>query len=243
MAPDDWPPFLPPEKLARLPGEARREAGRRHFQAVMEQLLEPISHPTLSELADWACNEPGTLHTSQISHLRTGKAVMLGNKCGEALGRVNQAAWVARNRPWLLERLGTLPMTERIESLVRRYLPLLHPATGLPLGAGDFLALYMGSLRLPLLVEGALGMEQALGMSLRLGPWLDRALLEKGLTLRSAREPLEQLCPGEPELVRRLLEVAGGFEECDPTWLAAAWADLEPALSALLEREIPVDLA
>ena len=57
------------------PKEANNE---KLAEAVMELLLEPLSHPTLSELADWACGEAGTLHTSQISHLRTGKAVMLG---------------------------------------------------------------------------------------------------------------------------------------------------------------------
>jgi hypothetical protein len=242
MEAQDWPPFLPPEKLLRLAGEERREAGRKHFQAVMELLLEPISHPLLSELADWACNEAGTLHTAQISHLRTGKAVMLGNKCGEALGRVNQAVWVARNRPWLLERIGTAPMNERIEGLVRRYQPLVHPSTGHPLGAGDFLALYLGSLRLPLATEAALSPEQALRMSQRLGPWLDGVLLEQGLSLRMAGERLQALCPGETELVRRLLRVVAGFEDCDPDWLAVAWEELQPALATLLEREDLADL-
>ncbi|MEB3183267.1 MAG: hypothetical protein VKN15_02620, partial [Cyanobacteriota bacterium] len=211
MGPQDWPPFLPPEKLLRLGGERRREEGRKHFQAVMELLLEPISHPILSELADWACGEAGTLHTSQISHLRTGKAVMLGNKAVEALGRVNQTVWVARNRPWLLERLGTAPMDGRIEALVRRYQPLLHPHSGQPLGAGDFLALYMGSLRLPLPEEETLGPEQALRLAQRLGPWLDGALLERGMSLRMAGERLQELCPGDGELVRRLLRVVAGF--------------------------------
>ena len=240
---DDWPPFLPPEKLLRLPGEQRREAGRQHFQAVMELLLEPLSHPTLSELADWACGEAGTLHTSQISHLRTGKAVMLGNKAVEALGRVNQAVWVARNRPWLLERLGTAPLNGRLEGLVRRYQPLLHPHSGQPLGAGDFLALYMGSLRLPLPQEETLGPEQALRLAERLGPWLDGALLERGMSLRMAGERLQELCPGDGELVRRLLRVVAGFEECDPGWLALVWQELEPALAALLETDISAALA
>ena len=242
MGPQDWPPFLPPEKLLRLEGERRREEGKKHFQAVMELLLEPLSHPTLSELADWACGEPGTLHTSQLSVLRNGKAAMLGNKCAEALGRVNQAVWVARNRPWLLERLGTAPLNERIEGLVRRYQPLLHPSSGHPLGAGDFLALYMGSLRLPLATDAALGTEQALRLSQRLGPWLEAALLERGLSLRMAGERLHALCPGEGELVQRLLRVVAGFEDCNPDWLAIAWEELQPALETLLEREVSEDL-
>lgn len=239
---EDWPPFLPPEKLLRLEGEQRREAGRKHFQAVIELLLAPLSAPLLSELADWACNEPGCLHTSQISHLRNGKKVMLGNKAVEALGRINQAAWVARNRPWLLERLGTAPLSERIEGLVRRTYPLLHPISGHPLGPGDFLAIYMGSLRLPEAEEAALSAEQAQQLALRLGPWLDQALLERGLSLRMAWETLQELCPGDGELVGRLLRVVAGFEECDPTWLAVVWEELQPALSQLLGREIGPEL-
>jgi hypothetical protein len=243
MGPEDWPSFLPAEKLLRLEGPERREAGRRHFQAVMEQLLGSISHPLLSELADWACNEAGTLHTSQISNLRNGKAQMLGTKCVDALGRVNQAAWVARSRPWLLERLGTAPMSERIEALVRRYHPLLHPVSGEPLGAGDFLALYLGTLRLPLASEAALEPEQAQRLARGIGPWLDGELLEKGQSLRMAGERLAELCPGDPELVRRLLRVVAGFEPCDPGWLAMSWSELKPALEALLEQEIPSDFA
>jgi hypothetical protein len=242
MAPEDWPPFLPPEKLLRLDGEQRREAGRKHFQEVMELLLAPISHPLLSELADWACNEPGTLHTSQISLLRNGKATMLGNKCVEALGRVNQAVWVARNRPWLLERLGTAALSERMEALVRRTHPLLHPLRGHPLGPGEFLALYMGSLRLPQAEEASLAAEQAQALAMRLGPWLDQALLEKGLSLRMAAEKLRERLPADRELVGRLLRVVAGFEDCDPGWLAVAWSELEPALAELLGKEIGPEL-
>jgi hypothetical protein len=243
MAPEDWPPFLPPEKLLRLDGEQRREAGRKHFQEVMELLLAPISHPLLSELADWACNEPGCLHTSQISHLRNGKATMLGNKCVEALGRVNQAVWVARNRPWLLERLGTAALNERIEALVRRTHPLLHPLSGHPLGPGEFLALYMGSLRLPQAAQASLTAEQAQALAIRLGPWLDQALLERGLSLRKAAENLREQLPADRELLHRLLQVVAGFEDCDPTWLAVVWAELEPALAELLGQEIGQELA
>ena len=85
--------------------------------------------------------------TSQIRHLRNGKKVMIGKQAVEALGRINQAAWVARNRPWLLERLGPAPLSERIEGLVRRTSPLLHPISGHPRGAGDLLAPSMGRLR------------------------------------------------------------------------------------------------
>jgi hypothetical protein len=239
---EDWPPFLPPERLLHLPGEQRREAGKKHFQAVMELLLEPISHPLLSELADWACNEPGCLHTSQISLLRNGKATMLGNKVAEALGRINQAVWAARQRPELLPRLATAPVDERIQSLLWRYRPLLHPRSGAPLGPGDFLALYMGSLRLPAAEEVRLSPEQAEKLAAQLGPWLDAALLEQGLSTRMAAERLWELLPADGELVQRLLAVVVGLEPCEPAWLAVVWAQLQPALAELVGREIGPEL-
>jgi hypothetical protein len=33
-----------------------------------------------------------------------------------------------------------------------------------------------------------------------------------------------------------------GFEDCDPTWLAVVWEELQPALSQLLGREIGPEL-
>jgi hypothetical protein len=77
---------------------------------------------------------------------------------------------------------------------------------------------------------------------MRLGPWLDQALLEKGLSLRMTWEALQELCPGDGELVGRLLRVVAGFEDCDPTWLAVVWSELEPALSQLLGRPIGLEL-
>jgi hypothetical protein len=203
----------------------------------MELLLEPISHPLLSELADWACNEPGCLHTSQISLLRNGKATMLGNKVAEALGRINQAVWAARHRSELLPRLATAPVEERIQSLLWRYRPLLHPRSGAPLGPGDFLALYMGSLRLPAAEGVRLSPEQAEKLAARIGPWLDAALLEKGLSSRMAAENLRGLLPDDVELVQRLMAVVVGLEPCDPGWLAVVWAELEPALEELVGKE------
>jgi hypothetical protein len=214
MGEGSWPPFLPPERLLRLPGEERREAGKKHFQAVMELLLEPISL------------------------LRNGKATMLGNKVAEALGRINQAVWAARHRPELLPRLGAAPVEERIQSLLWRYRLLHHPRSGAPLGPGDFLALYMGSLRLPAAEEVRLSPEQAEKLAAQLGPWLDAALLEQGLSTRMAAERLRELLPADGELVQRLLAVVVGLEPCDPAWLAVVWAQLQPALEELVGREL-----
>lgn len=240
MARDDWPAFLPPEALLRQPGEQRREAGREHFSAVMAQLLAAISHPQLSELADWACAEPGTLHTSQISLLRNGRTRMLGMKCADALGRINQAAWVLQQRPELLNRLGTAPLTPRLEGVLRHYRPLLHPLSGQPLGAGEFLALYLGTLQLPL--AAATEQPPRAGLAERLGPWLDQALQQRGLSLRQAAERLRRAWPQEPSGPDQLLRLVAGFEEVDRDWFEQRWPQIRALLAEVLEREIPQDL-
>ena len=151
-----WPSFLPEEGLLQISGTERREAGRLHFSEALLFLLRHVSHPQLSELADWACNEPGNLHTSQISHMRNNKVRMLGTKAVDALGRINQAAWVHRHQPELLKRLGTAPLTPRLEGILAAYQPLVDPTNQTPIGAGELMAIYLGYLRLPIEIPRSL---------------------------------------------------------------------------------------
>lgn len=133
-----WPTSFPDGSLLQLPGEARREQGRSHFTDALVQLLRHVSHPQLSELADWACNEAGNLHTSQISHLRNSKMRMLGIKCVDALGRINQAAWAYHHQPALMSQLGTAPLTPRLESILKGYAPCCIRAPSSPWGRESF---------------------------------------------------------------------------------------------------------
>jgi hypothetical protein len=96
----------------------------------------------------------------------------------------------------------------------------------------------MGSLRLPAAEEVRLSPEQAEKLAARIGPWLDATLLERGLSVRMAAEKLQELLPGDGELVHRLLAVVVGLEPCDPGWLAVVWAELEPVLAELVGREV-----
>jgi hypothetical protein len=79
-------------------------------------------------------------------------------------------------------------------------------------------------------------------LAAQLGPWLDAALLEQGLSLRVAAEKLRELLPADGELVQRLLAVVVGLEPCDPAWLAVVWAQLQPVLAELVGREIGPEL-
>ena len=193
----EWPGCLPPPEQFAIPGPERREAGRLHFTEALIHLLRPISHPQLSELADWACNETGNLHTSQISNLRNNKTRMLGTRSVDALGRLNQAAWILRQRPELMEQLGTAPLTPRITSILEVYDPLLHPQTQLPLGSGEFLSLYLGYIRLPIEAPFVLRPEEKELLAERIGIWLDEQLSAKGLSFREASKRLRLAWSGE----------------------------------------------
>ena len=239
-----WPSFLPDPSLLEAPGGQRREAGRQHFSDALVQVLRHVSHPQLSALADWACNETGNLHTSQISHMRNNKVRMLGTRAVDALGRINQAAWVVKHRPELLPQLGCGELTPAIEAILQRYEPLLHPERQEPLGAGDFMAIYLGYLTLPLSLPLVLTPEQAELLALRIGAWLDQQLSEQGLSFREGCKRLRQAWQGEPASADRLVRVIGGLEEYSPRQLADDWHVIAHAVCTVLELDCePKDLA
>lgn len=192
-----WPDFLPERVLLETSGEQRREAGRLHFSEALLFLLRHVSHPQLSELADWACNEPGNLHTSQISHMRNNRVRMLGTKALDALGRINQAAWVHRHRPQLLDSLGTGPLTSRLEGILAAYQPLLDPISQEPLGSGALMAIYLGYLRLPIEIPRSVTPEEAELLCCLIGEWLDGQISQRGLSFREAARRLQEAWEGE----------------------------------------------
>jgi len=235
--PAPWPSFLPQAELLATGGEQRREAGRLHFSEALLFLLRHVSHPQLSELADWACNEPGNLHTSQISHMRNNKVRMLGTKALDALGRINQAAWIQRHRPECLEGLGCGPLSPRLRQLLEAYQPLVDPISQEPLGCGGFMAIYLGYLRLPIERPRSLTAEEARQLAGRLGEWLDGELSARGWGIREASRRLQQAWTGEKAGAERLVRVIGGLEEYGAKQLAEDWERIAVAAAAVLERD------
>ena len=232
-----WPAFLPEQVLLKSSGAERREAGRLHFSEALLFLLRHVSHPQLSELADWACNEPGNLHTSQISHMRNNKVRMLGTKAVDALGRINQAAWVHRHQPELLQRMGTAPLTPRIEGILAAYQSLVDPISNEPLGCGEFMAIYLGYLQLPIELPRSLTPEEAELLSGLIGEWLDGQISQRGLGFREAARRLQSFWEGEPAGAERLVRVIGGLDDYSPRQLAEEWERISAAAAELLALE------
>ena len=232
-----WPSFLPEASLLQSRGEERRKAGQAHFSEVLMALLHPVSHPQLRELAEWACAEAGTLHTSQISLMRNNKTRMLGTKVIDALGRLNQLAWVAVRHPELLPLAGCAPVTPRIQRLLAAYRPLLDPISQEPLGSGALLEIYLGLRRQPITRPRSLSLSEAGQLAERLGEWLEAELRARDWSFREAARRLQRLWEGEAAGARRLVRVLAGLEEYTAKQVADGWERIARALLNLLERQ------
>jgi hypothetical protein len=237
MASTTWPSFLPETTCLERSAQERREAGHRHFSEVMEALLRRISHPQLSELASWACNDSGTLHTSQISQMRNNKTRILGTKAIDALGRINQAAWVARHQPQWLQALGCGPITPRIQLLLGAYEPLVDPLSLEPLGSGALLEIFLGLRRLPIIVPRTLRPAEAKRLAEHLGDWLEEQIRARELSFREACRRLQEAWSGEQAGAKRLVRVLAGLENYSAKQLADDWERIAVAIQSLLGLE------
>jgi len=135
-----------------------------------------------------------------------------------------------------LPKLGTAAMTPRIQMILKAYQPLLHPISQEPLGAGDFMALYLGYLRLPIELPRSLSLTEAEQIAGLLGDWLEAQLEEKGLSFREASKQLQAAWSGEASGGKRLVRVLAGLEDYSPRQLADDWEAIGQALLTVLER-------
>jgi hypothetical protein len=237
MASSFWPSCLPEAELFAQGSEERRQAGQEHFTEVFLAMLQSVSHPQLSALADWACNDSGTLHTSQISLMRNNKLRMLGTKAVDVLGRVNQMAWAAIHHPELLPRLGCAPLSPQIEKILSAYKPLVDPVSNEPLGSGAFLEIYLGLRRLPIQWPRSLEAKEAERLVERLVDWLEGELQTRNWSLREAGQRLQEAWGGEASGARRLVRVLAGLESYTAKQLIDGWEEIAAAVLQMLDHE------
>ena len=199
-------------------------------------MLRDLSHPELAALADWATNEPGCLHTSQISHLRNQKMKMLGVKSLDALGLINVCTYYFKNKHQdKLKESQVASVTPKIDDIISRYEPISVDEK--PLDAGDYMMIYLGHLDLDILENGDDDVNWAL-LSEHFSTWIEDLLIEKGLRTRQAIEEIKIVWSGPPSGKDKFLAVLSGIEEFDENELPALWPHITKVVSHFMDDDI-----
>ena len=218
-----------------LPKADRREEGRLHTSAVLVHMLSRNgwSPPDLEKLAKWALNEDGALHTSQVSLLRNGKTRLMGMKCLDALGQINVAVWAYnQGARELLKKMGTAALTEQIEKLVANKEAIINPNTQLPIDQGDWLAIYLGLLTIPNVVNGPENDESWAATAAGFGDYIADELKKLGIEIPQAVAKLTD-ATGDADLAARLVMAAAAIKPYDTNELTATLPTICNALNAL----------
>ena len=162
---------------------------------------------------------------------------MLGSKAIDALGRVNQAAWIRRHHPHLFPQLGCAPLTPRIEKILAAFQPLVDPSSGEPLGSGALLEILLGLRRLPIELPRVLAVEEAQRLAERFTDWLEGELRHRGWSMREAGQRLQQACGVEASGAKRLVRVLAGLETYTAKQLIDGWEPIAMAVLRMLDHE------
>ena len=227
---------MPPKNPVASHGEKRREAGRARFTRVLGFMLQDLSHPELAALADWATNEPGCLHTSQISHLRNQKMRMLGVKSLDALGLINVCSYYYKTEQRdKLKESQVASVTPKIEDIISRYEPIVQD--DIPLNAGDYMMIYLGHLDLEILHNDNDDLNWAL-LSEKFSPWIEDLLIEKGLRTRQAIEEIRIVWTGPAVGKDKLCACIAGMDEFTEADLPTLWPHITHVISHFMDDEI-----
>lgn len=224
----------------KLTGDARRDNGRALFTRMLGYMLKDISHPEMSSLADWALDETGCLHTSQLSHLRNQKMRMLGVKSLDALGRINVAGQLFKDGDRkALKELGTGTITAKVEEILSRYEPILNES-GEAMDAGDFMMIYLGYIDLPIF-DGEDAGKDWVKAAANLGEWLEQLLEEREIRTRDALPMIKKAWTGNDETRDKFCLVVAGIESFSDTELPAVWPAITAAVAPILDESISED--
>jgi hypothetical protein len=221
-------------------GDQRRDEGRSHFTSIMNFMLNDVSHPEMALLADWACNESGNLHTSQISHLRNQKMRMLGVRSLDALSRINTSVHALKtDRKGEFRKMDTATTTTRIEEIAERFDPVLHPETKEPLNAGDLMMVYLGYLELPELVPSSSVSDQAMAEAAKkIGTWVEALLEERGLKFRDGLQLIKDKWTGSDAGRDLFLQVVAGMADYKAEQLRGELDAIAKTVSSLIDEDV-----
>ena len=213
--------------------EDRRDFGKQHTSAVLVYWLSrnDWSHPNLELLANWALDEEGALHTSQVSHIRNGRMRMLGVKTIDALGAINLATWAYHHDKKLLKELGTAALTSKLEELLLDAEAVIDPRTNEPLTQGGWMELYLGYIKIPGVVGGASITQDFSKAAAQLGTYIEKVIRDSGKDFGSAKSVFAKKLNADK--ATRMIAAAAHLEEFTAEEVTAEIGNICTALEAL----------
>jgi hypothetical protein len=217
----------------------RHEKGRLHLAAVLNWWMgrNEFSHSDLSNIADWALDEPGWLISSQISHIRNANVRNAGFRNLEALGDANRAiwSWNVEGREMCWKRFGP-PRYNVSEDVLNAATWLHHPENeNRPLDFASFCEISVGRLVLDYVRSVSYSPLEAKDINFKLSRFCDAAVAATGLGMREGFERVLSFYPGHREKarVRKLREVILGQEHYTPKELETESRDLAGLVAAV----------
>ena len=142
-----------PDPTRLLPSR-RHEKGRIHLAGVINWWLgrSKLSHDQVAAIVHWALREPGSLGSSQLSHLRNARILRPGVMMFEALAALNMAIyrWHKKGQEACLKLYGPFSSFGIEPAWLDDAIWLEHPDHPRePLVFGDFAEIFAGYLTLP----------------------------------------------------------------------------------------------
>lgn len=208
------PQLVRPPFSDKRDNETRRDQGRALVAAAMVWWFarNDWSHPNFADLAEFALNEPGAVHTSQLSHIRNQKMRMLGLKTLDAFGAVNLAVWCYHNDRQLLKALGTSVLTPPVEEMMRDAEVIMNPVTGGPLDQGGWMMVYLGYVELPDIGPLMETDETFKDLAKTTGDYLQKVIMASNRDFYAFSEAAQSIC-GSKEEASKLVSVAAGVDQ------------------------------
>ena len=169
---------------------------------------------------------------------------MLGVQSLDALVRINTAVAArkaSRSGPKTrksFKNMDTAQTTARIEEIVERYEPILHPESGEPLNAGDLMMVYLGYIEISGLGPSINEKKNYAAAAGKLGNWIEALLEERGMRFREAIAIVKKKWQGSAEGLIRFNGCASGISEYTEQELASDWEAITKVVSVLMDEDV-----
>lgn len=229
--------------------ESRWESGRNHVSNLMVWWFakNEWSHPKFSEIADWSLNTIGSVHPSQLSHIRNKKMKMFGLKVLEAFGSVNLAAWAYQKDKELenhgdnrfLKKMGCPPLTPSIEEALENAVVIMHPFTSTPLDQGGFMMAYLGYLKIEGVLSGSALTESSIRHAQKtVGLCLKEMMIVQNKSIFDVQELARKIFANDGQKVQKLINVILGTDAYDSVELQRDITEISMIASSIIQENI-----